>query len=361
MSEGLDLSVVVPVYDEEQVLPLFLGRLRPVLDSLQTSQGVAYEVVCVDDGSTDATPALLMAARDRWPQLRVVRLMRNSGHQAALTAGFELAGGEHVVTIDADLQDPPECIAEMLQAARTQGVDVVYGVRADRSSDTWIKRSTSDVYYRMMRRVAGEQVPHNAGDFRLVSRRVVTAMSQLPEHGRVHRLVIPWFGFPSAEVRYTREERAAGSSKYSWAKMFALAGDSIVSFSAKPLRIATVTGFIGVVLGLAAIGWSVYGWASGTTVPGWTSILATTGLIGAIQLMCLGVLGEYVSRIFTAANARPAYLVGYDSARDRASGSHPVSAPDRREEHRGAERQVAAAQQPFVKPRQPQQEPLGRG
>lgn len=349
---------MVPMYNEEPVLGLLLQRLRPVLDSVDLD----YEVVCVDDGSTDRTAALLMAELPRWPQLRLVRLLRNSGHQAAITAGYDTANGEYVVTIDADLQDPPECIPAMVTAARTQGLDVVYGVRADRSADTWFKRTTSEAYYRIMRRVAGGQVPHNAGDFRLVSRRVVEAMAQLPEHGRVHRLVIPWFGFPSTEVRYAREERAAGKSKYPLSKMLALAADSLVAFSAAPLRLATLAGFIGVLLGVCAIVWSVAGWLSGTAVPGWTSILATTGLIGAVQLICLGLLGEYVSRIFTAIHRRPTYLIGYDSARDVGAPRSGAggSALHGREEDRGAEGQVPTGQQPLVQPREPHQEPLGR-
>jgi dolichol-phosphate mannosyltransferase len=168
-----------------------------------------------------------------------------------------------------------------------------------------------------MRRVAGDQVPHNAGDFRLVSRRVVEAISRLPEQGRVHRLLIPWFGFPSAEVTFVRDTRAAGTTKYPLPKMLALAFDSVAAFSAAPLRIATWAGFIGGIVGVLAIAWSLYGWFTGSTVPGWTSILATAGLIGAIQLICLGLLGEYVSRIFAATQQRPTYLVGYDSLREK--------------------------------------------
>lgn len=332
MDKQLDLSVVVPMFNEEQVLPLFLDRLRPVLDAL----GVSYEVVCVDDGGTDRTAGLVMNAQRRWPELRLVRLVRNAGHQAALSAGFVAARGSFVVTMDADLQDPPETIPAMLDTALARGLDVVYAVRTDRSSDSWFKRTTGGLYYRVMRRVAGEQVPHNAGDFRLVSRRVVEAIGQLPEHGRVHRLVIPWFGFPSAEVGFVREERAAGRGKYPLSKMLALAFDSVVSFSAAPLRIATLAGFVGMLLGGFAIVWSVYGWAAGTVVPGWTSILATTGIIGAIQLICLGLLGEYVARIFTATHRRPTYLVGYDSLRDAGAGGTDVEGRESVDEVRRA-------------------------
>ncbi|MGZ4438463.1 MAG: glycosyltransferase family 2 protein [Nocardioidaceae bacterium] len=336
----MELSVVVPMYDEEPVIGLFFERLRPVLDEL----GCTYEVVCVDDGSTDGTAAALMAGLPHWPQLRLVRLMRNCGHQAALTAGFDAARGDWVVTIDADLQDPPETIAAMLGTARDQALDVVYGVRSDRSVDSWFKRTTGSAYYRVMRRVAGSQVPHNAGDFRLVSRRVVEAINRLPEHGRVHRLIIPWFGFPSAEVTFVREKRAAGRSHYPLLKMTALAFDSVAAFSAAPLRVATWAGLLGIVVGLGSLAWSLYGWLSGTVVPGWTSILATTGIIGAIQLVCLGLLGEYVSRIFRAVQGRPSYMVGYDSNDDavrplplpgEASGSAGL---DGGEEDRGADR-----------------------
>jgi len=334
----IELSVVVPMYNEEPVIGLLFERLRPVLDGI----GCSYEVLCVDDGSTDGTAAALMADLEGWSQLRLVRLMRNSGHQAALTAGFDVARGDFVVTIDADLQDPPEAIAAMLRTARAQHVDVVYGVRADRSSDSWFKRSTGSGYYRLMRRVAGSQVPHNAGDFRLVSRRVVDAINRLPEHGRVHRLTIPWFGFPSAEVPYVRDRRAAGTSHYPLLKMTQLAFDSLAAFSAAPLRVATWAGLLGIAMGMGALAWSVLGWLAGTTVPGWTSILATTGVIGAIQLVCLGLLGEYVSRIFSAVQGRPSYMVGYDSIDDEARGL-PAQRPGSSvlaggEQHRRAER-----------------------
>lgn len=301
---------------------MLLERLRPVLDGLTTS----YEVVCVDDGSRDKTAHLVLDAIDSWPELRLVRLLRNASHQAAITAGFDAARGDYVVTIDADLQDPPETIAEMLDVARSANVDVVYGVRRDRTKDSWFKRSTSALYYRLMRRVAGDQVPHNAGDFRLVSRRVVEAIGQLPQQGRVHRLVIPWFGFPSAEVTFVRDMRAAGTTKYPLSKMVALAFDSVAAFSAAPLRIATWAGFFGGVIGILAMAWSLFGWLTGMTVPGWASILAITGLIGAIQLICLGLLGEYVSRVFIATQRRPTYLVGYDSLNE---GKPPGTDQDR--------------------------------
>ncbi|HEY0695370.1 MAG TPA: glycosyltransferase family 2 protein [Kribbella sp.] len=306
------LSVVVPMYDEEDVLPIFFARMRPLLDGL----GAAYEVLVVDDGSRDRTAELLSAAAADWPQLRLVRLLRNSGHQAALSAGFRRARGKYLVTIDADLQDPPEVIAELLTAARDADVDVVYGVRSDRSSDTWAKRTSARLYYRLMSRLVGQQIPFDAGDFRLVSRRVIDAVNALPDDGRVFRLVIPWLGFPSAQVRYVRAERAAGSTKYNLTKMVRLAFDSVTAFSAAPLRLATWLGLVGGLLSSVFVLGALLIKLAGQSVPGWTSTILAVSVIGAIQLLCLGLLGEYVARLFQASQRRPQFLVGYDSLED---------------------------------------------
>ncbi|WP_328332671.1 glycosyltransferase family 2 protein [Kribbella sp. NBC_00382] len=306
------LSVVVPMYDEEEVLPIFFERMHPLLDGL----GIPYEVLVVDDGSRDKTAALLTDATASWPQLRLVRLLRNSGHQAALSAGFRRARGEYLVTIDADLQDPPEVIADLLATARDKDVDVVYGVRSDRSSDSWPKRTTARMYYRLMCRLVGKEIPFDAGDFRLVSRRVVDAVNGLPEDGRVFRLVIPWLGFPSAEVAYVRAVRAAGVTKYNWTKMFRLAFDSVTAFSAAPLRLATWLGLLGGLLSFAMVIGALVIKLAGRSIPGWTSTVLAVGIIGAIQLLCLGLLGEYVARLFQSSQRRPQFLVGYDSLED---------------------------------------------
>jgi dolichol-phosphate mannosyltransferase len=303
------LSVVVPVFNEEDVLPLFAERIRPVLDGL----GVPYEVLTVDDGSQDATAVVLEMMRRQWPELRVVRLRRNSGHQNALTAGLHRARGEYVVSIDVDLQDPPEVIAEMLRLAETAGLDVVHGVRTDRSTDSRFKRWTAGLYYRLVRRVVGAPVPHNAGDFRLLSRTAVDALMDLPENLPVYRLLVPWLGLPSGEVTYARERRAAGRSKYPITKMMRLAVDSITGFSAAPLRVATWLGCAGIglcaVLAAAVLAARLWG----NVVPGWTSLFVAMVFLGAIQLLCLGLLGEYVARIFTAMQGRPPYVVASDS------------------------------------------------
>lgn len=304
------LSVVVPIFNEQEVLPLLAERLRGVLDGL----GEAYEVVAVDDGSTDGTGAALAALRAGWPELRVLRLRRNSGHQAALHAGLLRARGGYVASIDADLQDPPEVIAEMLRRARAEGLDVVYGVRADRRRDTRFKRWTAAGYYRLIRRLVGEQVPGQAGDFRLLSRAVVEALRELPERNPVLRLVVPWLGFPSGEVRYERQERAAGRTKYPLSRMAGLAAESVASFSAAPLRVATWLGLTGVAVCGVLVVIAVVAWVAGATVSGWPSLYVAILFLGAVQLLCLGLLGEYVARIYTLVQGRPAYVVAGDSA-----------------------------------------------
>ncbi len=318
------LSVVVPMFNEESVLPLLAERLRAVLDGLAET----YEVVAVDDGSTDATAAALRGLRERWPQLRVIRLRRNGGHQAALIAGLLRARGGYVVSIDADLQDPPETIPDMLALARAENLDIVYGVRGDRSSDTAFKRLTAGAYYRLMRKLVGKQVPAQAGDFRLLSRAAVEALRDLPERSPVLRLVVPWLGFPSGEVRFLRAERAAGRTKYPLSRMLALAAESVTSFSAAPLRVATWLGLFGVaVCGLLVIS-VIVAFASGRTVTGWPSILVAVLFLGAVQLLCLGLLGEYVARIYTAVQARPAYFIASDS--DPGDAADPGGAPEQR-------------------------------
>ena len=305
-----ELSVVIPMYNEEDALPALTERLRPALDGL----GVTYEVVAVDDGSRDETPQLLQALRRTWPQLRVVRLRRNAGHQAALTAGLHRSVGAYVASIDADLQDPPEKIAEMLQLAKDENLDIVYGVRHDRTTDTFFKRTTAGIYYAFMRKLVGSWMPRHAGDFRLLRRPVVDALKALPERQPVYRLLVPSLGFASGEVAYVREERVAGKTKYPLGKMVRLAIDSITNFSAAPLRLATYLGVVAFFACLVLLAFGLVVFLSGSTVPGWASIFVAVLLLGGTQLVCLGLLGEYVGRIYATVQHRPTYFVGYDSA-----------------------------------------------
>ncbi|MGW7565398.1 glycosyltransferase family 2 protein [Streptomyces tendae] len=330
MPEGRDaeqhgplvLSVVIPMFNEEDVLPALVTRLRPVLAEL----GVPHEVVAVDDGSVDRTAELLDAFRLGWPELRVVALRRNSGHQAALTAGLDRARGAYVVSLDADLQDPPEKIPDMLALARAEGLDIVYGVRADRSSDSGFKRWSAGLYYRLMRRLAGPSVPAQAGDFRLLSRAAVDALRALPDQQRVYRLLVPWLGFPSGQVTYERAPRTAGRTKYPLGRMIRLAVDSVTGFSAAPLRIATWLGGGAFVVCLGLLVYTLTAFALGRTVPGWTSLFTGIVFIGAVQLVCVGLLGEYVGRIYTAVQNRPTYFVRHDTAAP-APAPAPATAP----------------------------------
>jgi len=316
MPSSVALSVVTPMFNERAAVDHFVARLRPALDGL----GDSYEVVAVDDGSSDATVSRLMQLRVEWPELRVVSLRRNVGHQTALRAGLKAARGDYVVSIDADLQDPPEVIGEMLATARSERVDVVYGVRSDRRTDTAFKRGTAGLYYWTMRKMVGPWVSDQAGDFRLMSRAVVDVLNELPEPRPVYRLVVPSLGFSSAEVGYVREERVAGETKYPLSRMIRLTFDSVTGFSASPLRLATWLGLFSFLLCVALILTGLIAWGSGATVPGWTSLYIAVLLLGGVQLVCLGVLGEYVGRIYAATQGRPPYLVALDTATDR----HPA-------------------------------------
>lgn len=320
------LSIVVPMFNEEAVLPLFVERLRPVADGL----GVDYEVLAVDDGSIDGTAIGLQRLLRQWPHLRVLRLRANAGHQAAISAGLAKARGDYVVTLDADLQDPPEVLAEMLRVAREDQVDVVYGVRTDRTTDSVFKRGSAKLFYRSMDALSGTPALHDAGDYRLMSRATVDAVNALPEYGRVLRFVVPALGFPSASIPYRRAERAAGSSKYPFAKMVRLSVDSVTAFSLAPLRFATFLGLAGGLFALLLLLYAVYARITDQVVAGWTSTVVIVSAMGAVQLLALGILGEYVGRLYAAAQARPSYYLAYDSfevaqRRDEVSGSDAPS------------------------------------
>jgi polyisoprenyl-phosphate glycosyltransferase len=323
LESPVTLSVVTPMFNEREAVDHFVARLRPVLDGL----GETYEVVAVDDGSSDATVARLLQLRADWPALRVVSLRRNVGHQTALRAGLKSARGDYVVSIDADLQDPPETIGEMLAKARADKVDVVYGVRSDRSTDTSFKRNTAGLYYWAMRRMVGPWVNDQAGDFRLMARPVVDVLNGLPEPRPVYRLVVPSLGFSSAEVAYVREERVAGQTKYPLSRMIRLTFDSVTGFSAAPLRIATWLGLLSFLLCVGLVVTALVAWGTGGVVPGWTSLYIAVLLLGGVQLICLGLLGEYVGRIYMATQQRPPYLVGFDTDTD----TTPIEAGEREE------------------------------
>jgi polyisoprenyl-phosphate glycosyltransferase len=314
------------MFDEEAVLPLLVERLRPVLDGL----GESYEVVMVDDGSTDLTPALLERIRREWPQARVLRLRMNAGHQAALSAGLVAARGGYVVSIDADLQDPPELIPQMLELARDRDVDVVYGVRSDRSSDTFFKRTTAAVFYRLIGLLTAGSAKRQSGDFRLMSRPLVDAINALPVAGRVIRFAVPALGFPAEVIEYRRERRAAGRPKYGLAAMVALSLDSITSVSTAPLRVATYVGLLGGLIGIVVGSATVIAHSAGQTLPGWTSTVAIVSAFSTMQLLCLGILGEYLGRAYAFLQNRPTYVVAYDSLESERTAATSTDEPNLR-------------------------------
>ena len=298
-------SIVVPLLDEEQVLPALVERLTGVLDGLDGP----WEIVLVDDGSRDGTYGLAVELHTRDERVKVVRLSRNFGHQLALSAGLDVAAGEAVITMDGDLQHPPEVIPELV-AAWQAGNDIVYGVMEERHGETWFKALTAGAFYRVLGRMSDIDVPQAAGDFRLVDRRALAAFRAMRESNRYLRGMFSWIGFQQAGIPYSSPPRAAGRSKYTPRKMMRLATDAIIGFSDRPLRQALNVGFavsaLSIAFGLSAV---VVKLAGGFSVPGWASLMMLFGVVGGIQLIVLGVIGEYVGRIYDEVKHRPLYLV----------------------------------------------------
>jgi dolichol-phosphate mannosyltransferase len=313
------LSVVVPCFNEEEIICDTNRRLQAVLDQAP----VEFEIIYVDDGSTDSTPELLRQLQESDERVRIVRFSRNFGHQMAITAGIEHGSGDAVVVIDADLQDPPEVILEFVQKW-TDGYDVVYGVRAEREGETAFKVWTAKAFYRCIARLSETRIPLDTGDFRLMDRRVVNALLGMPERDRFVRGMVSWLGFSQVGVSYRREARTAGTTKFSFFKMLRFAMDGIFSFSVLPLRIATWTGFaasgvaiLGIVAAVVARLFGVHG-----LVKGWTSLLIAVLFIGGVQLICIGIIGEYVGRIYGESKQRPLYVMrerlGFEAKRNAA-------------------------------------------
>ena len=298
------VSIVVPIYNEAEVLDELLQRLRGVLEPLGP-----YEVVLVDDASTDSSWERLLshAADDR--RFRLIRLSRNFGHQVAITAGLDAARGDVVVTMDGDLQDPPEVIPSLVAKWR-EGYDVVYAVRTEREGETLFKRGTAAAFYWLLARLSPTDIPAQAGDFRLLSRRAARALSQMPERARFLRGMSSWIGYRQIGVPYRRDARYAGSTKYPARKMMRFASDAITSFSSAPLRVVSGIGLFFVVFCAGYLAYSLYAkFATDDTVPGWTTVVVLVLLLGGVQLVGLGIVGTYVARIFEESKRRPLYLV----------------------------------------------------
>ena len=312
-----ELSVVVPVYNEAAVLQELQRRLETALASCASS----HEVVYVDDGSTDESPAMLLAVATADPHVRVIRLSRNFGHQAAVTAGIEHARGQAIVVIDADLQDPPEVIPELLAQWRA-GFEVVSAVRTSREGENALRLFLITLFYRLLHRISAIDLTPDVGDFRLIDRRVADALNRLPERNRYVRGLIRWLGFRHAEVPYHRVGRFAGTTKYPYAKLIRLAFDGVTSFSTLPLRLVTYLGFAVSALSLLLVAYGFYGrFTEGRAPQGWASVFVAVAFLAGVQLVATGILGAYITRIFEEVKGRPIYVIASDTAQDSAGGA----------------------------------------
>ncbi len=312
------VSVVAPMRDEQEGAREFYRRVTGALE------GVEFELVIVDDGSRDGTAEVLAELADSDPRVKVVELSRNFGHQTAVTAGLDTARGDAVVMIDADLQDPPELIPTMLESWRN-GADVVYAVRTRREGETTFKRTTANLFYRLISKLSDVELQANSGDFRLLDRRALDALLEMRERNRYLRGMTVWVGFTQTAVEYERDPRFAGETKYPLRKMIRFALDAIVSFSHTPLQVATVLGFVFAGLAFLGIPVAIGMRIAGQFVPGITTTVISVLLLGGIQLMAIGIIGEYVGRIYDEVKQRPLYLVrrrrNVDLVADAAPGS----------------------------------------
>ena len=308
---GPVLTVIVPVKDEEEAVGRFVAEVAPLLDRLLPADGGAptWEILFIDDGSEDATLPAIVAANARDPRIHGLSFSRNFGKEAALTAGLDFARGAAVVPMDVDLQDPPQVIGEMLAKWR-DGYEVVYGVRRNRRSDSLPKRLTADLYYRAHNYISDDKIPEHAGDFRLLDRKVVDTIKRMPERNRFMKGMFAWGGFKQTAVEYDRVRREVGRTKFNYWKLWTLALDGITSTSTLPLR---VWSYIGVVIALVALVYAAFlvirTTLFGTDVAGYASMMVATLFLGGVQLISLGVLGEYIGRILIEAKQRPIYVV----------------------------------------------------
>jgi glycosyltransferase involved in cell wall biosynthesis len=301
----LSLSVVVPCANEEEVLLETDRQLTAALSQLS----LTFEILYVDDGSTDSTPVILRKLQLADDRVKVLRLSRNFGHQVAITAGMTYATGDAVVVIDADLQDPPEVIAEFVKSWR-EGYDVAYGVRTERQGENAFKRGTAKLFYKIIGWLSNTDIPADTGDFRLMDRKVVNALLSMEEHDRFIRGMVSWLGFSQLAIPYRRKSRLAGKTKYPLVKMIRFATDAILSFSTIPLKVATGFGFLASGMAVVGILLAFYARLFGKNwVQGWTSIVIAVLFLGGVQLICMGIIGEYVGRIYGESKRRPLYFV----------------------------------------------------
>jgi len=305
MNNQIVYSIVVPVFNEEEVLTEFYKRITSVMDKLVEP----YEIIFVNDGSNDGSLELMKTLHSQDNRVKIINFSRNFGHQIAITAGLDYASGEAVITIDADLQDPPEVIPSLIDKWK-EGFDVAYGIREKRAGESFLKLCTASVFYRFLRRITDTDIPTDAGDFRLMSRKVVDSLKNIRERNRFVRGLVSWVGFPQIGVNYRREKRFAGCTKYPLRKMLKFAIDGISSFSFLPLRIASYGGFVISGVGLIYAIYVIFVKLFTTKmVPGWASIMVAILFLGGVQLIAIGIIGEYIARIGQETKQRPLYII----------------------------------------------------
>jgi len=303
--QTVELSIVVPIFNEEQNLPELHSRLSDAARAITPS----YEIVFVNDGSRDESRAILVLLSQRDDHVYYIHFSRNFGHQIAVTAGLDRCRGKSVVIIDGDLQDPPEVIPELYEKHKS-GYDVVYARRSERKGETWFKRSTAKLFYRVLRRSTAIDIPLDTGDFRLIDRKVVDALKKMPEQNKFLRGQIAWLGFRQGEVLFSRDKRRYGKTGYPLSKMLRFAMDGITAFSDRPLKLVTAMGFAISFLSFAIIVYAMYShFVLLRTITGWTSLIISSTFIGGVQLLSIGIIGEYISRMNKNILNRPLYVV----------------------------------------------------
>ncbi len=300
------LSIVVPCYNERDCLPELHRRVSSV--AAHNCDG-NHEIILVNDGSTDDSWAVMQRIAAEDPHVVAVNLSRNHGHQLALTAGLDISSGDYILILDADLQDPPELLSNMLREMRKQSADVVYAVRRSRAGESQAKKLSASLFYRLLAGLTDTDIPLDTGDFRLMTRRALDALLAMPEQARFIRGMVAWIGYKQVPIGYDRAERLIGETKYPFSKMLRLAIDAITGFSTAPLRLATHFGMGLVGVSLLILAYILFGWMRGETVPGWTSLMLVVVMLGAAQMFVLGMIGEYLGRTYMEAKRRPLYLV----------------------------------------------------
>ena len=299
------LSVIVPCYNEQECLPKFMERM---IAAATAEVGADFEIILVNDGSRDQTWLCMIAMTLRYANVLGINLSRNHGHQLAVTAGLSLSRGKQVMVIDADLQDPPELLAEMRRRL-AEGYEVVYGRRHSRARESRFKLATAKIFYRMLSHLAEVEIPADTGDFRLMSRRIADQLNAMPEHDRFLRGMVAWIGGRQTEILYDRDPRYAGQTGYSLAKMLKLAVNGLIGFSVAPLNFAVLLATIGSLLGMLVLTYSLVAYSLGRVIPGWTSLALMIVFFGTGQFICLGIIGAYLGRTYMETKQRPLFLI----------------------------------------------------